>query len=138
MPEPGSFARGRLDTVLLVDDYVDARETVRELLERNGHSVVEASDGQQALNFLVSQSTPRVGLILLDLHMPVMDGFQFLKLLGNYVGLSKIPVIVVSAHTARLSAHDRKRVAGCLQAPYDPNELVKLVQACMPTPPNAA
>jgi CheY-like chemotaxis protein len=134
MPEPGSFVRRRTDTILLVDDYADARETVRELLEQNGHPVIEASNGQQALNLLVSQTTPRIGLIVLDLQMPVMDGFQFLKLLDNYVRLANIPVLVVSAHTGQLDKAVRKRLAGYLQAPYDLNELVGLVNACISSP----
>ena len=76
--------------MLLVDDYVDARDTMRDLLEERGYPVIEASNGQQALNLLASQGTARIGVIVLDLQMPVMDGFQFLKLLGNYVGLKNI------------------------------------------------
>ena len=130
-PEPSSFVRKRADTVLLVDDYADARETIRDLLEQHGHPVIEATNGQQALNLLVSQSTPRIGVIVLDLNMPVMDGRQLLRLLGNYVLLKHIPVLVVSADTGQLEEVDRKRIAGCLQAPYDPNRLLELVEACM-------
>jgi CheY-like chemotaxis protein len=129
--EPSSFVRRRTDTVLLVDDYADARETIRELLEQQGHPVIEATNGQQALNLLVSQSTPRIGLIVLDLNMPVMGGRQLLKLLSNYVLLKHIPVLVVSSDTGQLEEVDRKRIAGCLQTPYDPNQLLQLVEACM-------
>jgi CheY-like chemotaxis protein len=125
--EPGSFTRRRTDTVLLVDDYADARETVRELLEEHGHPVIEASNGQQALNILVSQSTPRIGLIVLDLQMPVMDGWQFLKLLRNYVLLANIPVLVVSAHAGKLQPSEQNRIVGCLQQPYDAKQLLELV-----------
>ena len=135
MPEPGSFTRRRTDTVLVVDDYADARETIRELLEQNGHPVIEASNGQQALNLLVSQSTPRIGLIVLDLQMPVMDGWQFLKLLGNYVLLASIPVLVVSAHAGQLKPSAQNHILGCLQQPYDANELLGLVNACLAPPP---
>src|SRR5258705_13897959 len=96
-PEPSSFARRRSGTILLVDDYADARATIRELLETNGHTVLEAANGQEALNLLVSRASS-IGLIVLDLQMPVMDGRQFLKLLGNYVRLAHIPVVIVSAH----------------------------------------
>src|SRR5258706_8752393 len=102
MPEPGSFARRRADTILLVDDYDDARATLRDLLEEHGHPVIEAANGQQALNILVSQSSHRIGLIVLDLQMPVMDGRQLINLLSNYVRLADIPVLVVSGHTGQL------------------------------------
>jgi CheY-like chemotaxis protein len=128
MPEPGSFARRRADTVLLVDDYADARATLRDLLEDNGHPVIEAANGQQALNILVSQGAPRVGLIVLDLQMPVMDGPEFINVLRNYVGLASIPVLVVSGHTGQLAASDRERIVGCLQQPYDPSELLGVVK----------
>jgi CheY-like chemotaxis protein len=140
MPEPGSFARRRLDTVLLVDDYDDARETLRELLEANGLPVIEAANGQQALNLLVSQSTARIGLIVLDLKMPVMDGCQFLQVLGNYVLLAHIPVLVVSADTSMLRDARRSQIIGSLQTPYDTAELLELVRGAMPPrqPPKSA
>jgi two-component system, chemotaxis family, chemotaxis protein CheY len=134
MPEPDSFPRRRQDTILLVDDYADARATVRDLLEENGYPVIEATNGQQALNILVSQKVPRIGLIVLDLQMPVMDGWEFLKVLRNYVLLAHIPVLVVSAHTKRLEAAAREHLVGCLQSPFDVNELLALVRASMDTP----
>jgi CheY-like chemotaxis protein len=134
MPEPGSFSRRRDDTILLVDDYADARATVRDLLEENGYPVIEAVNGQQALNILVSQKVPRIGLIVLDLQMPVMDGWEFLKVLRNYVLLSHIPVLVVSAHAKRLEAAAREHLVGCLQSPFDVNELLRLVETTMDTP----
>ena len=134
MPEPGSFSRRRNDTILLVDDYADARATVRDLLEENGYPVIEAVNGQQALNILVSQKVPRIGLIVLDLQMPVMDGWEFLKVLRNYVLLSHIPVLVVSAHAKRLEAAAREHLVGCLQSPFDVNELLRLVETTMDTP----
>jgi CheY-like chemotaxis protein len=125
---------------LLVDDYADARATIRELLETNGHTVTEAANGQEALNLLVSLNAPHFSLIVLDLQMPVMDGWQFLKLLGNYVRLAHIPVLIVSAHTERLEDAERKRVAGCLQAPYELDQLLGLVNGCITPswPPKSA
>lgn len=120
-----------METVLLVDDYADARKMVRELLEENGHAVIEASNGQQALDLLVSQGAPRIALIVLDLKMPVMDGVQFLAVLRSYVRLSMIPVVVASAHTNRLGEHDRSRIVGCFQAPFDMNELLEVVNTCL-------
>jgi CheY-like chemotaxis protein len=134
MPEPGSFSRRRTDTILLVDDYADARATVRDLLEENGYPVIEAVNGQQALNILVSQKVPRVGLIVLDLQMPVMDGWEFLKVLRNYVLLSHIPVLVVSAHAKRLEAAACEHLVGCLQSPFDVKEFLTLVETTMDTP----
>jgi CheY-like chemotaxis protein len=137
MPEPGSFARRRADTVLLVDDYADARATLRDLLEENGHPVIEAANGQQALDILVSHNAARIGLIVLDLQMPIMDGPQLINVLRNYVGLASIPVLVVSGHTGQLAESERKRIVGCLQQPYDVKELLGVVNAYVApvTPP---
>jgi CheY-like chemotaxis protein len=129
MPEPSSFARPGADTVLLVDDYEDARATLRDLLEEHGHLVVEAANGQQALDILVSESSPRIGLIVLDLQMPIMDGRQFIGVLRNYVRLANIPVLVVSGHTGQLQESERKRIVGCLQQPYNREELLGVVNA---------
>jgi len=115
--------------VLLVDDYTESRVTVRELLENNGYEVIEAAHGQQALNFLVSSPEPPVQLIILDLQMPIMNGYQFLKLLGNYVRLSTIPVLVVSAHAAPTDQTNYRNVVGYLRPPYQAEELLALVNA---------
>jgi CheY-like chemotaxis protein len=131
MPDLGASPRHPADTVLVVDDYDDARETLRELIEDCGHPVIEATNGQQAINLLVSQNAPRIGLILLDLEMPVMDGRAFLKLLGSYARLSRIPVVVVSAHAKELAEAEREGVAGCFQAPYDADALRGLVNALL-------
>jgi CheY-like chemotaxis protein len=124
----------RSGVVLVVDDYADSRGAVHELLEDNGYEVVEASNGQEALNFLVSGAVPNVQLIVLDLQMPIMNGWQFLTLLDNYFRLSTIPVIVVSAHPTLPSQGAHKSVVGCLKVPYRTNELLALINDhCTPT-----
>src|SRR4051812_36394530 len=106
--------RRRQGRILLVDDYDDARATMREALEQVGHVVTEAGNGQQALNFLVSRSRERVDLIVSDLQMPVMDGWCFVDLLKCYVKLSTIPIIVVTAagdpHLERIT---HRSIVGC-------------------------
>ncbi len=93
--------------VLVVDDEADTRHRMRTVLERNGWSVVEAANGQEALE-RVTQSVPR--LILLDLTMPVMDGFTFLHALREKPDCRDVPVVVMTARD--LSADDRKRLKG--------------------------
>jgi CheY-like chemotaxis protein len=117
---------------LLVDDYDDARANTREALEHAGHVVLEAVDGQQALNFLVSRRDEPIALIILDLQMPVMDGWRLIELLHSYVNLATIPVLIVTAspepHLERVS---HPAVFGCLQAPYDVKDLLARVDACL-------
>ena len=114
----------------MVDDYAESRGAVHDLLEDNGYDVVEASNGQEALNFLVSNAVPNVQLIILDLQMPIMNGWQFLTLLDSYFRLSTIPVVVVSAHPQLPNQGMHKNVVGCLKVPYQIEELLALVNDC--------
>lgn len=116
---------------MLVDDYDDARSTRREALENAGYTVIEAANGQDALTFLVSRPDQRVAVIVLDLQMPIMDGWQLLELLRRYIGLAKIPVIIATAHEPRLEQARHPAVFGCLRAPYRSEELVDMVDRCI-------
>jgi CheY-like chemotaxis protein len=116
---------------LVVDDYADARSNVREALEDLGYEVAEAANGQQALHFLVSRAAPSVDLIVLDLSMPIMDGWQLLKLLNTYIGLRHIPVLIVSGQAPRLDEVRHGQVVGVLHAPYVMSELTAKVTALL-------
>lgn len=115
--------------ILVVDDYEDARATLRDMLEGMGHRVVEAANGQEALDFLTQEPSATVQLILLDLDMPRMSGWELLKLLKSYVRLASIPVVVVSRHANELSSEDSRRLQGSFQAPYEVPRLKAMVEA---------
>lgn len=127
MPRPVSFTRRRSGSILVVDDYAEAREAIREALEDAGHSVVEARNGQEALQLLTLSADTQVGMIVLDLQMPIMDGWQFLRLLSSYVRLSHIPVLIVSAHPPRLDQVTHPAIVGCLNPPYELEQLLSMV-----------
>jgi CheY-like chemotaxis protein len=82
--------------VLVVDDDADVRETIAEILRAEGVVVVVARDGLEALSHLTSGAA-RPSLILLDLMMPRMDGWQLLEHMGGNPSLASIPVCIVSA-----------------------------------------
>ena len=88
--------------ILVVDDDAGNRARLRHVLERNGWRVDEAENGQAALDH-IAREVPQ--LILLDLTMPVMDGFAFLHELRNRPGCADVPVVVLTARD--LSAADR-------------------------------
>ena len=93
--------------VLVIDDDADARERLATLLAREGWDAVPAENGRAGLEALASV---RPGLILLDLMMPEMDGFAFLRALRAEPAWRDIPVVVLTAKD--VTAEDRRRLAG--------------------------
>ena len=84
--------------ILLVDDDIDLRESLAEVLEEAGYTVDRAANGQEALQSL-RQERPTV--ILLDLLMPVMNGWQFCQLKRRDQSVANIPVIAMSAAVSK-------------------------------------
>ena len=93
--------------VLVVDDDPDARDRLRAVLHREGWTVAEAANGEEALA-IVARRPPQ--LILLDLMMPVMDGFKFLHALRERPGGADIPVVVLTARD--LNADEQRQLEG--------------------------
>jgi CheY-like chemotaxis protein len=98
---------GRLtkSTILVVDDDDDIREMVCATLSNEGYCTVGSSNGKDTLD-LLEASEERPVLILLDLTMPIMDGWEFLLNVDNHPELRKIPVALMSAHSTILRAFD--------------------------------
>ena len=94
--------------VLLVEDDVGAREMIRQTIEKMSLPVAEADNGVQALDWLGEHPMPAV--ILLDLMMPEMDGFEVLDALAAHAQWREIPVIVITAK--QLTAAERERLQG--------------------------
>ena len=94
-------------TVLVVEDDVETQEVIRRLLEKAGIQVVAAENGRVALDRL-AEGQPR--LILLDLMMPEMDGFQFVDHVRQHEAWRHIPIVVVTAKD--LTPEDRLRLNG--------------------------
>ncbi|UCG71253.1 MAG: response regulator [Chromatiales bacterium] len=94
-------------TVLVVEDDAESRELMSRALEKTGWTIAEAGNGREALDLMADQ-TP--ALILLDLMMPVMDGFEFLAEIREHPEWNDIPVVVVTAKT--LTPEDRARLNG--------------------------
>ena len=96
--------------VLIVEDELEMRELIRHALEKHGWKVAEASNGAAGLAE-VDRAVPR--MILLDLNMPVMDGFTFLQELRTRAECRDVPVVVLTARD--LTADDRRRLRGANQ-----------------------
>jgi DNA-binding response OmpR family regulator len=84
-----------MDFVLVVDDDEDIRETLEMVLQRHGYAVVTAGDGRAALEQL-RRRPERPCVILLDLMMPGMNGFQFQTALGNEPAFCQVPIVVIT------------------------------------------
>lgn len=113
--------------VLLVEDTDDNRFMMRQLLEMEGYTVVEARNGEEAVK-VAQQEKP--SLVLMDLSLPVIDGLAATRLLRKLPEYEKTPIIAVSAHdTADFQAEALQ--AGCnsyVTKPLDFTELAKLIQ----------
>lgn len=104
------------NNILVVEDCADTRSAMRTLLEAEGYHVACAADGREALTYLHTSAHPAV--ILLDLNMPVMSGWEFLRRRQAIPDLARITVLLISAeanlsHTAtsyEIAAHFSKPV----------------------------
>ncbi len=121
-------------SVLVVEDDPAIRESVVTALKIKGYPCREASNGLEALEVL--KTLPQPCLILLDLMMPVMSGWEFLTRVEGDVTLAQIPIAVVTAYSER--AKDLK-VKGILKKPIDLNLLFQVVEThCGPPLSDAA
>jgi CheY-like chemotaxis protein len=112
--------------ILVVEDDPDIRESVVEILEDDGHVVTSAGDGREALDVLQSAS-PAPDLILLDLMMPVMSGYQFREEQLKLPAFASIPVLIVTADVNARSKVESLKVAGFVQKPLKIRPLLDLV-----------
>jgi CheY-like chemotaxis protein len=113
--------------VLLVDDYPDAREMYSEYLAYSGFDVIEASNGMEALEAAVDSSPD---IILMDLSLPVMDGWEATRRLKSDARTAGIPVVALTGH-ALAGISEGARKAGCdafVTKPCLPEDLVREIR----------
>jgi two-component system cell cycle response regulator DivK len=120
--------------VLLVDDYPDAREMYSEYLSYSGFEVVEAANGMEALQQAID-SAPDI--ILMDLSLPVMDGWEATRRLKADKRTARIPVVALTGHALAGISEGAKR-AGCdafVTKPCLPEDLVKEIRKVLEASP---
>ena len=118
-------------SVLVVDDDDDIRDAICGVLEAEGYTTLSAENGEVALEAMGRGRRPCV--VLLDLMMPVMNGWDFMRAVSQKHDLDDLPVVVVSAYSE--TAPGAKRV---LKKPLDVKQLLAAVRefcCCMPKPP---
>ena len=129
----------RVDRILIVEDDVTTRHILRQLLERQGWHICEAEDGEAALKQL-AENPP--GLIVLDLVVPRINGFELIEILRNTPKWACIPIIVTTAMD--LTSQESLQLKGCVEqilqkGSYDCDDLLRdiqgLVNASLKTSP---
>ncbi len=111
-------------TILVVEDDLDIREVMRMILEASGYQVLEAGDGAEALGVVRAH---RPCVILLDLMMPGMDGFQFRESQLQDPAIASIPVVIASGGGTVPEKASALGAAGYLVKPMDVKSLLSLV-----------
>ena len=109
--------------ILLVDDSEPNRDMLARRLIRKGHIVIEAADGQQAVEMT---RTELPDIVLMDLNLPVLDGWSATRQIKSFAGTQSVPVIALTAHAM---SGDRQKAlqAGCDDYDTKPVELPRLL-----------
>lgn len=109
--------------VLLVEDNEMNRDMLSRRLTRNGYEVVMAVDGQQAVDMAASQNPD---IILMDMSLPVVDGWEATRRVKDNVATQKIPIIALTAH-AMAEDKDKAMAAGCNDFDTKPVDIQRLI-----------
>jgi two-component system cell cycle response regulator DivK len=119
--------------ILVVEDQEDNRQILRDLLGNAGYAMQEAENGEEALSAVAKQ---RPDLILMDIQLPILDGYEATRRLKADPGTRGIPIIVVTSYA--LSGDETKaRASGCdayVTKPYSPRALLAKIREFLPTP----
>jgi len=117
--------------ILVVEDQEDNRQILRDLLMSTDYEVIEAENGEEALTAIAKQPPD---LILMDIQLPVMDGYEATRRIKADPALRAIPIIAVTSYA--LSGDEEKaRAAGCddfVPKPFSPRQLLAKIQKYVP------
>ena len=114
--------------ILVVEDQEDNRQIVRDLLTANDYEMTEAENGEEAL---AAVAKDRPDLILMDIQLPVMDGYEFRAVQCRDDDLADIPVIVCTAGGEAGRRADELQAAGYLDKPVDVSALLDAIQRAL-------
>jgi len=117
--------------ILVVEDQEDNRRILRDLLTSAGYEIIQAENGEEAL---AAAARERPDLILMDIQLPLLDGYEATRRIKSNPGLRAIPIIVVTSYA--LSGDEGKaRAAGCdayVTKPYSPRVLLAKIREYVP------
>jgi two-component system, cell cycle response regulator DivK len=117
--------------VLVIEDTEDNRQIIRDLLSSVGYELIEAADGAEGVAMAQSQ---RPDLILMDIQLPEMDGYEATRRIRAISELAHVPIIAVTSYA--LSGDEAKtRAAGCdgyIAKPFSPRQLLAKIREFLP------
>jgi two-component system, cell cycle response regulator DivK len=114
--------------ILVIEDQEDLRGILRDLFTRSGYVVLEASDGAAGV---VSAKSERPDIILMDIQMPVIDGYEATRQIKGDPALRQIPLVAISSFAMK-GDEEKARAAGCDQyvtKPYSPIALLRMIRS---------
>ena len=114
--------------ILVVEDQEDNRQILRDLLGSAGYDLTEAEDGEEAIAAVARR---RPDLILMDIQLPVMDGYEATRRIRTNPDLRSVPIIAVTSY-ALAGDENKALAAGCdgyVTKPYSPRDLLAKVRA---------
>ena len=117
--------------ILIVEDQHDNRQILRDLLVPAGYDLIEAWDGEAAI---VKAKAERPDLILMDIQLPGIDGYEATRQIKADPSLKATPVLAVTSY-ALAGDEEKTRLAGCdgyVAKPYSPRQLLKKIREVMP------
>ena len=121
------MTKDQTHTIMVVEDYDDTRLLLKHALEQLGYSVLEASNGQEAVD-LAGREHP--DLILMDLDLPILDGIAATQRIRQQADLEKVPIVAVTAYPMSYT-HVKAFAKGCdeyMPKPIDISELADVVR----------
>jgi two-component system cell cycle response regulator DivK len=116
--------------ILIVEDQEDLRGVLRDLLSGSGYAVIEATDGQDGVTKAKSE---RPDLILMDIQLPVLDGYEATRQIKADPTVAKTPIIAVSSFAMK-GDEEKARAAGCdhyVTKPYSPLQLLRTMRGVL-------
>jgi len=116
--------------ILVVEDQEDLRGILRDLLVSSGYEMLEAGDGQAGVD---KAKAEKPDLILMDIQMPVMNGYDATRTIKADPDLKPIPVVAISSFAMK-GDEEKARAAGCdhyVTKPYSPMQLLKIVRSLL-------
>jgi two-component system cell cycle response regulator DivK len=119
--------------ILVVEDQEDLRGVLRDLLTGSGYTVAEAADGQAGVEITRSE---RPDLVLMDIQLPVLDGYEATRQIKTDPNLNATPVIAVSSFAMK-GDEEKARAAGCdhyVTKPYSPVQLLRIIRGILGDP----